>query len=118
MVTKKARVFTTGATRDTDEGKYDYEGFLSPLVLKRFGQYMNKHRVQSDGKVRDSDNWQRGIPLDAYMKSSWRHFVDWWSYHRKIKIKESIEDVLCAIIFNAQGYLFELLKNKNDKSQS
>ena len=27
------RVFETGATRDTDAGKPDYEGFLSPLVI-------------------------------------------------------------------------------------
>ena len=32
----KIRKFETGATRDTDQGKYDYEGFLSPVVLDRF----------------------------------------------------------------------------------
>ena len=45
----KTRQFSTGATRDTDEGKYDYEGFFSPLVLERYGEYMNKHRQQSAG---------------------------------------------------------------------
>ena len=74
----KVRQFKTGATRDTDEGKYDYEGFISPLVLERFAQYMHKHRKQSDGNLRASDNWQKGIPKDAYIKSAWRHFVDWW----------------------------------------
>src|SRR5687768_9111242 len=29
-----ARTFSTGATRDTDNGKLDYEAFLSPLVLE------------------------------------------------------------------------------------
>jgi len=28
------RQFTTGATRDTSDGKLDYEGFISPLVLE------------------------------------------------------------------------------------
>jgi len=76
------RRFDTGATRDTDEGKLDFEGFLSPLVLERYAQYMNKHRKQSDGKLRDSDNWQKGIPLKAYIKSLWRHFFDLWKIHR------------------------------------
>jgi len=39
----KIRKFDTGATRDTNEGKYDYEGILSPTVIKRYAEYMNKH---------------------------------------------------------------------------
>lgn len=109
------RYFKTGATRDTDEGKYDYEGFLHPLVIQRFAEYMNKHRTQADGKLRDSDNWQKGIPQEAYMKSAWRHFMDWWLEHRGLKSREGAEEAICAVIFNAQGYLLELLRNKNDK---
>lgn len=108
----KARTFNTGATRDTDEGKYDYEGFLSPLVIERFGQYMNKHRKQSDGKLRDSDNWQKGIPQDAYIKSAWRHFIDWWKEHRSHVTKDGVEEALCALLFNVQGYLHEHLKKQ------
>jgi hypothetical protein len=111
------RKFNTGATRDTDIGKYDYEGFYSPLVIKRFGQYMDKHRKQADGKLRDSDNWQRGIPKDAYIKSAWRHFLDWWMEHRGYKSREGIEDALCALLFNVQGYLFEILKEKELKNE-
>ena len=107
----KTRQFETGATRDTDEGKFDYEGFLSPLVVERFGAYMHKHRHQSDGTLRDSDNWQRGIPLTAYIKSSWRHFLSWWKHHRGYP-SEEIEDTLCAVIFNASGYLHEILRAK------
>jgi len=109
------RTFESGATRDGERGKNDYEGFLSPLVLRRFGDYMQKHRIQSDGSVRASDNWQKGIPLDAYMKSAWRHLMDWWALHRGYAAVDfdgnavDIEDALCAIIFNAQGYLHELL---------
>lgn len=106
------RQFETGATRDTEEGKYDPEGFLSPLVIQRYCEYMNKHRKQSDGKLRDSDNWQKGIPKDAYMKSAWRHFIDWWMEHRKLQSREGIEDALCALIFNAMGYLHEILKER------
>jgi hypothetical protein len=109
------REFKTGATRDTDEGKYDYEGFLSPLVLQRFGEYMNKHRKQADGKLRDSDNWQKGIPKDAYIKSAWRHFLDWWMEYRGYPSREGLEDALCALMFNAMGYLYEILKEKKER---
>lgn len=107
------RQFETGATRDAEEGKLDFEGFLSPLVIQRFGEYMNKHRHQSDGALRASDNWQKGIPLDAYMKSGWRHFFDWWKEHRGIPSREGLEDALCGLLFNVMGYLHELLKKRN-----
>lgn len=108
----KIRTFKTGATRDTDESKLDFEGFYSPLVMIRFAQYMNKHRMQSNGELRDSDNWQKGIPKDAYMKSAYRHFMDWWMFHRGYEGREDTEEAICALIFNAQGYLFEILKKK------
>ena len=73
------RKFDSGATRDADTNKHDYEGFYSPLVMERFGAYMHRHRVQADGNLRDSDNWQKGIPKDAYIKSAFRHFMDWWN---------------------------------------
>lgn len=115
------RKFSTGATRNSDDAKLDYEGFLSPLVLKRYAEYLNKHRVQADGKLRDSDNWQKGIPLTVYMKSLWRHFIDMWSIHRgigPIPNTEILEEAICAVIFNASGYLHELLKYKTHEDTS
>jgi hypothetical protein len=106
------REFSTGANRNSDDGKYDYEGFLSPRVIEAFGAYMHFNRHLEDGSMRDSDNWQLGIPTDAYMKSSWRHFFDVWKYHRNIPIKEGIVFALCAVLFNTMGYLDELLKEK------
>lgn len=106
------RVFDTGATRNVDLDKLDYEGFLSPLAIQRYAEYLHKHRFQADGKVRDSDNWQKGIPLSVYMKSLWRHFMDLWKAHRGYDSAEPIEEALCAILFNSQGYLFEVLKAK------
>ncbi len=108
----RVRVFETGATRDNDNAKVDYEGFLSPLVLARFGQYMMKHRIQADGSVRDSDNWQKGIPKDVYAKSLLRHVFDVWGQRRGMKGNESLEDALCAVMFNAMGLLFEELRGK------
>jgi len=116
----KIRKFLTGATRDTDEGKYDYEGFLHPLVIERFGEYMNKHRKQSDGSLRASDNWQKGFGekhFDVCMKSLWRHFHDLWMEHRGYKSREGIDDAICGILFNTMAYYHRLLMNrkKNEK---
>lgn len=104
---RAGRYFETGAYRDTDVGKNDYEGYLSPAVIRRFGDYMTKHRVQSDGTVRESDNWQKGIPQNQYMKSMWRHFLDVWTLHRN---GGDPQEALCALLFNVMGYLHEELK--------
>ncbi len=106
------RVFASGASRDTETGKLDFEGFLSPLVIERYAEYMDSHRAMSDGSIRGSDNWQRGIPLDVYMKSLWRHFFDLWKIHRGVPAKDTLEAVLCAVLFNVMGYLHETLKKK------
>ena len=114
------RLFESGATRASDANRPDYEGFLSPLVIERFGEYMNKNRKQTDGTLRDSDNWQKGIPLAAYMKGAFRHFIHWWTRHRGWGVRDplaavDIEEDICALIFNAQGYLHELLKAKGQQ---
>jgi len=57
------RTFESGATRDDDGTKLDFDGFLSPQALEAYAKYMHKHRVQSDGKLRASDNWKHGMPL-------------------------------------------------------
>lgn len=117
------RQFATGATRNVDTEREDPEGFFAPSVLKAYIAYMHKNRFQKDGKLRDSDNWQLGIPQRAYMKSFWRHFFDLWTMHRKngnhanpaeknlpsYQDPKIIEDC-CALMFNAMGYLSEELK--------
>ena len=92
------REFNSGATRDSDEGKNDYEAFLSFPVLKAYGDYMNKHRVQADGKLRDGDNWQKGFGdnhCSVCMKSLWRHFLDMWAIHRGYKRIDKIGRASC-----------------------
>lgn len=104
------RTFSTGATRDTDQNKLDYDGFLSPSVIQRFAVYMHGNRIQSDGSLRASDNWKAGIPIDEYMKSMWRHFMEVWSIHQAQDDEADIETALCALKFNVDGMLHELLK--------
>jgi len=114
-MTTEMREFASGATRNSNESKLDYEGFLSPLVLERFAQYMHGHRKQADGKLRDGDNWQRGMTLVTYMKSKLRHDADLHAMHRGIPRNDEFgqpwtkENLCCAIMFNTMGYLFELL---------
>ena len=113
----EVRTFETGATRDQDETKHDPEGFLSPLVIDRYNEYMHANRRQRDGNLRASDNWQKGIPLEAYMKSMWRHFLDVWMHHRGwgLKAKEPMEIALCGLLFNVMGMLDVILRQRYSK---
>jgi hypothetical protein len=68
---------------------------------------MLKHQVQSDGNIRQADNWKKGISKSDYMDSMFRHFLNAWEKHDR---GENNEDDLCAILFNVQGYLYETVK--------
>ncbi len=108
------RKFKSGATRDDDTNKLDFEGFLSPIVLKRFAEYMHKHRLQPNGQLRASDNWQKGMPKEEYLKSAIRHLHDWWMEQDGYPSREGLEDALCGLLFNTMGCLYEYLKNKKN----
>jgi hypothetical protein len=113
----QVRKFETGATRSSAEGRYDPEGFLSPLAIERLCAYMQKHRKQPDGSIRDSDNWQKGIPVSTYMKGMWRHFLHLWLRVREHPVTDPMaaadkEEDLCALLFNVQGMLHELVKER------
>ena len=111
------RKFDTGATRDDEKTKPNFAGFLSPLVIQRYGAYMNKHRLQADGNLRDSDNWKKGFgPNNARvcLESLWRHMLDTWLHLEGYpqQANESLEEALCAVIFNAQAALHGILKDE------
>jgi len=110
------RIFDSGATRDAAGDKPEYAGFLSPRVIHAYGQYMHKHRHQSDGTLRPSDNWQKGIPMDVYEQSMWRHFFDVWALIRGLPAYSTTPDVIeaCnALLFNVMGYMHETLKERD-----
>jgi hypothetical protein len=106
--------FSSGATRDTSEGKPVYDKFFSCLVMKQFAKYMNMNRVQSDGNLRDGDNWQKGIPIEKYMESLYRHVMDMWSEHRGYPTEDGLLAAMCGILFNTMGYMHEILKDDPD----
>lgn len=122
------RKFPSGATRDTDEHKLDFDGFFSPYAMRRFAEYMHKHRSLPDGTSRAGDNWQRGIPIEVYRKSLWRHFFDVWCFllglpfltgqspsHEDAPI--DVEEALCGLMFNVQGLLHEIVQRREVSSE-
>lgn len=113
----KLRKFESGATRDDDTLKNDYEAFLDPLVIEAYGNYMSKHRNQG-GILRDGDDWQKGFGeahFDVCIKSAWRHFLDFWMEHRGIKSREDIDSAICGLLFNVMAYYSKMLRNRETK---
>lgn len=109
------RTYPGGATRDTAEGKLEPWGFTSPLTEKAYSEYMHEHRTQSDGNLRDSDNWKKGINLEDYWHSLSRHILDFrllWDGYESEARTGSVVDALCAIKFNVDGMLHELAKQR------
>lgn len=112
------RQFTTGANRDANDDKLDYEGFLSPIVLQEYAKYMHKNRFLKDGSIRDSDNWQNlfGETVEEHsnvcIESLFRHFMDLWLLHRGYEARESIDDALNGLMFNTMAYYHGLLKER------
>lgn len=106
------RIFATGATRSPLGNKLQYEGYLSPIVLHRFAQYMKHHQTQADGNIRAADNWQKGIPPESLMDSLSRHYMDVWLHHRGYhdRAEEPLEEALCALMFNVMAYLKHVME--------
>jgi len=92
--------FETGAARDTQEGKPNFYECLSPFAVWRYGEYM----AVASAKYGDG-NWQKGIPIESYMKSLERHFL-------KLKMQLAYDydaepgvDHAAAIMFNVMGLM-------------
>ena len=86
---------------------------IEPIVFEVYGKYMHRHRLQTDGELRDSDNWQNMFGdkhYDVCMKSLTRHFIDLWLEHRGFKSRDGKKDALCGILFNTMAYLFKMEK--------
>lgn len=109
------RTFDTGATRSPLANKPQYEGYLNPLVIKRFGEYMLKHQIQEDGLRREPDNWQKGIPPKSLMDSKMRHDMDVWLHHRgySYAATEPVEEALCGVLFNTMALLLHELTDSS-----
>lgn len=133
------RKLESGAIRDTDNGKFEYFGFMHPLNDYSFSRYMHNHRFMADGSMRDSNNWWAGFGLDVCLHSLVRHVEDlkliyagYFVYEKregdkaervvrterykslpKNHIEITIEEACNAIRFNSEAFKLETIKNNN-----
>ena len=110
------RVFDTGAIRDSNRNKYEYTRALDPRVLRAYLAFLHRHAEMPDGSYRPVDNWKKGM-AESYLESLFRHVMDLWeldqygqSYRPENGAPVILVDALCAVIFNAHGWLYEHLK--------
>lgn len=108
-----------GALRNLSDNKYAYERFFDPEVLHTYAAYMHKHRRIKGGAVREPDNWKLGITESAWIDSLIRHTMDLWRLKHGYTVIDpdtgkptTAKDLLCAILFNTMGLLYEQVKLK------
>lgn len=101
------RTFESGANRNSAQGKLDGEGFNNPLVDVIFDCYMHRHRKLQDGTMRDSDNWQKGIPKRELVKSGYRHYLDVRLLERGYTPRENVWEALGGARFNISALMLE-----------
>jgi hypothetical protein len=88
----KRQQFTTGAVRDTADGK-PRPDLCSPFALERRGAWM-----ALGAKKYSERNWERGMPLSRFGASLARHLMKYQQGDRS-------EDHLAAICFNADAIM-------------
>lgn len=113
------RKFDSGATRDDNSGKLNFEGCLNPRVLWAFAEYMQQHSVQADGTWRPADNWQHGWSRDVSIESLMRHVFDLWLLHRGYQMARpedghvpTMDSALGGILFGVQAYWLQWLREQ------
>lgn len=118
----KIRTFESGATRDNNTNKRDVMGFTSAVADKLYCDYMHEHRFQSDGTIRPSDNYKKGIPKEAVTESLGRHALDLRLIDEGYSGRESEVATLCAMRFAIDNRLIikakenpELLEFEEDE---
>jgi hypothetical protein len=106
------RSFSTGAIRDSEEGKEDYIETISWSAFKRFAKYMTgKKKKYGEG------NFKKGMPIDAYERSLMRHIQKYLENKYEDGNSEKEEDHLAAAWFNIQGIMHEEERAKKDSAQ-
>jgi hypothetical protein len=84
--------FSSGAVRDTQEGKPRYD-LIPPVPMRRLADlYARGAEKYGEG------NWTKGMPLSRYQASMERHLNAWKEGDRE-------EDHLVAVIWNAMAII-------------
>ena len=86
------RSYSTGARRDTRDGKGRFD-LISPIMLARLARLL-----EEGAKRYGSRNWEKGIPPTRFLDSAFRHLV-------KVLAGQDDEDHAVQVIFNMMGYL-------------
>lgn len=116
------RISESGAIRNSDIGKINYQGALSPLILEAYGKYIEKHSLLPDGTRRNNKNWQNlfGTPEEhrqVCIESAWRHFIDLLMEHDGYESRDGIDEALGGLMFNIQAYWFSFLIERKRKNE-
>ena len=106
----KITKFKSGAIRDTQEGKTDYVETISFSAHRRFAIYMTEKK-----KKYGVGNFKKGIPIESYEKSLWRHVMIYFGNKYEGWNFEPDEDHLAAIRFNNDGIMHEEERAKTKK---
>jgi hypothetical protein len=83
---------TTGAVRDTAEGKGRYD------LLPTYAMYRLARHYENGAKKYADRNWEKGIPTSRFMESLIRHAFQYLGGDRS-------EDHLAAVAWNALGLI-------------
>lgn len=94
--------YESGAIRDTSDNKEDYIETISFLALRKYAKYMT-----SKQSTYGAGNWRKGIPIESYEKSLFRHIQKYLANKYDNANLEPEEDHLCAMVFNIFGILHE-----------
>jgi len=102
-----------GATRSNDEGKIDY-AHISALADRVWCEYMHEHRIQEDGKLREPDNYKKGMPLKWNIKSFRGHFKDFELLLEGHKVTENgkekdLFESILGMEFNLKGMIISTM---------
>ncbi len=84
----KRQSFSTGAVRDTADGK-PRPDLISPFALMRLGEWLRLGAEKYDER-----NWEQGIPIQRCIASLYRHLLAY-------QAGENDEDHMAAIMCNS-----------------
>lgn len=99
---EEKETFSTGSTRESQEGKIRYD-LIPPFIWERLAKHYT-----NGAKAHGDRNWEKGQPIMRLYASSMRHKMAW--ANREIK-----EDHLIAEIWNDIAILFMLESIKQGK---
>ena len=118
------RVSSTGANRNSAEGKIRYVGAISPLVTQAYGGYIESHSLLPDGTRRSNGNWQKLFGethrehREVCAESLYRHMIDFLLEHDGYDSQDGIEAALGGMMFNLQAYWFSIIKEKKESDNN